>query len=285
VLRASSNVAHPATALLTARRLFTNAASYSSGQTVSLYAEIIPVAGGVSGPASSHLVLALLYPSPAGGKVVSRILRPTARQSPAIVLTQFNGFPAPSRLGAVTLPFTVAGAFTVDASGPGTFQAANAGTLPAGTLALRLPAGDVRVFVPPSTQVVLDIDLRNAAAAPAFQAVNSAGDNVGTVVVPSPGGTGRTLVSIDASEMVEVRFNVAGTVVLYGITSRRGSPETAAPLSYSGAVSTAELLPKGKWGASLFVQALDSGVTESANVVETAIGSASLISDCTFDVV
>ena len=68
------------------------------------------------------------------------------------------------------------------------------------------------------------------------------------------------------------------------MTSKRSSPETAAPLAYAGTISAADLVPKGKWGAILFVQEVDSGVPESANVVETAIGVATLVSDCTFDV-
>lgn len=281
----TSSVAHTPSKLLAARRLFSNAASYSAGQTVNLYAEVIPASGGVPATASAHFPLVLLYPFPAGGKFIPRLLRPAARQVPTTVTTQFTGFPAPSRLGSVNLPFTVAGGFTIDSASPATFQAANAGTLPAGTLALKLPAGAVRVFVPPSTQVVLDIDLRASVGALSAQAVNSAGDNVGTVNIPAPGSSGRTLVTIDASEIVELRLTIAGTVVLYGVTSKRASPETTAPLSYAGSISADELLPKGKWGASLFVQATDSGITESANLIETAIGLASLSSDCTFDTV
>ena len=44
VLQASSEVARTHTKLLAARRLFTNAASYTAGQTVNLYGEIIPPA-------------------------------------------------------------------------------------------------------------------------------------------------------------------------------------------------------------------------------------------------
>ena len=83
---------------------------------------------------------------------------------------------------------------------------------------------------------------------------------------------------------MEVRWNVAGTVVLYGISSRRASPETAGPLAYAASINASDLAPKGKWGASLFVQALESGITESANVVEMAIGAVSLVNDCTFDI-
>lgn len=285
VLAASSTAARPVTNVLTARRLFTNAASCSSGQVVNLYAEIIPATGGIAAVASSHYPLVLLYPWPAGGTAIPRMLRPTSRQTPTTVVTQFTGFPAPARVGVVRLPLVVASVFAVDADGTGLFQTANAGTLPAGTLALKLPVGTVRVFVPPSTQVILDLDLRGAAGTLGIQGVSSAGDNVGTNSVPSPGASGRTLVTIDASELVEVDLTIAGTVVLYGITSRRGSPESTSPLAYSGTVNASDLLPKGKWGASLFVQGTDSGITESANVVETAIGAASLVCDCTFTVV
>lgn len=284
VAQASSSAAHTPTKLLAARRLFSNAASYSAGQTVSLYAELIPASGGGPHLASAHVALVLLYPTPGGGRFVPRLLRPAPRQTPALVTTQFTGFPAPARLGPVDLPFVVAGAFTVDSHGAGTFQAATAGTLPAGTLALQLPVGSVRLFVPPSTRVVLDIDLRSFTGTLGAQGVNSAGDNTGTTSIPAPGPSGRTLVTIDASEMVEVRLTIAGTAVLYGVRSERGSPESTPPLSYAGSVSASELLPKGKWGASLFVQAAGSGFPESANVVETAIGAATLIRDCTFDV-
>jgi hypothetical protein len=49
-------------------------------------------------------------------------------------------------------------------------------------------------------------------------------------------------------------------------------------------VSAGDLTPKGSWGASLLVQAIDSGVPESANIVETATGQTSLVTDCTFTV-
>jgi len=282
VLQASSNVARTPTKLLAARRLFTNAASYTAGQTVNLYAEIIPATGGVPATASSHFPLVLLYPLPAGDRFIPRLLRPTARQTVTAVATQFTGFPAPARTGTVNLPFVVAGAFTVDSDGTGTFQTANAGTLPAGTLALKLPSNLVRLFVPPSTQVIIDVDRRTASAF-AAQGVNAAGDNAGTTTIPAPGSSGRTLVTVAGSELVEIQLTGAGTAVLYGVTSNRASPETTAPLSYAGSIGVSSLA-SGRWGASLFVQAIDSGLTESANVVETAIGQAGLVADCTFTV-
>jgi len=223
-----------------------------------------------------------LYPLPAGDKIVPRVLRAVARQTPTTVTTQFTGFPAPARIGAANLPVTVAGAFTVDSDGTAAFQSASAGTLPAGTLALALPSQTVRLFVPPSTQVIVDVD-RHSAASFAAQAINSAGDSVGTTTIPAPGANGRTLVTMAASEIVEVRLTGTASAVLYGVTSNRASPEAAAPLSYAGSVPVSSLA-SGKWGASLFVQAMDSGVPESANVVETAIGQAALIADCQFTV-
>jgi hypothetical protein len=83
--------------------------------------------------------------------------------------------------------------------------------------------------------------------------------------------------------LVEVRLTSAANALLFGVTSKRASPETAAPLSYSGSVK-ASALSSGHWGASLFVQEIDTGLTESANVVESAIGAATLIADCQFDV-
>lgn len=282
--QASSNSAHTPKKLLAARRLFTNSASYTGSQTINLYAEIIPAAGGAPTTASAHLPLVLLYPLGAGGKLAFRLLRPTSRQSVTAVTTQFTGFPAPARLGAVTLPFTVARSITVDSVGAGTFQAASAGTLPAGTLALKLPVGSVRLFIPASTEVVLDIDLRNFTGTLIAQGVNSAGDDTGTTTIPAAGGNGRTSVTIAGSELVEVRLTIAGAAVLYGVSCRRASPETTAPLSYAGSIAASDLTLKGKWGASLFVQAADSGFPESANVIETAIGAATLVADATFDV-
>lgn len=284
VLQAASNVPRTTTKLLAARRLFTNAASYTTGQTVNLYAELIPATGGAPGLASAHYPVVYLYPLPTGDKIVPRVLRAVARQTPTTVTTQFTGFPAPARIGVANLPFTVAGAFTVDSDGTGAFQTAGAGTLPAGTLALALPSQTVRLFVPPSTQVIIDVDRRSAASF-AAQAINSAGDSVGTTTMPAPGANGRTLVTVAASEIVEVRLTGTASAVLYGVTSNRSSPETAAaaPLSYAGSVP-ASSLASGKWGASLFVQAMDSGLPESANVVETAIGQAALIADCQFTV-
>lgn len=285
VSSASSTAVRTQSKQLLSRRLFTNAPSYTVGQVVNLYAEIIDPPGGTPVPATGRLVVALLYPVPNGGKFIPRVLRPVTRQTPTTVVSQFTGFPAPARVGATRLPFVVAGAFTVDASDTGTFQTATAGTLPPGMLALRLPVGTVRVFVPPSTQVVLDIDLRNVTGVLGIQGVNSAGVNVGMSTTPPAGPSGRTLVTIDASELVEVRLDVSGVAVLYGVTSKRASPETVAPLSFSGSVKAAELTPKGKWGVSLFVQDIESGLTESANLVETAMGAVSLLSDCEFDVV
>jgi hypothetical protein len=281
LLQASSNVPHATTKLLLARRLFTDAATYTSSQTVNLYAEIIPAAGGAPASASSHFPLVLLYPLPAGNKFVPRLLIPAARQTPSTVTVSFQGFPAPARVGNVTLPFSVQqGAFLVDSEQPGTFQSAG-GALPAGTLALKLPASVVRVFVPPSTRVILDIDLRGVSGF-AAQGVNSAGDALGTVTTAA-GSAGRTLVTIAASELVEVQLTSAANALLFGVTSQRASPESTAPLSYSGSVKASALSP-GHWGASLFVQELDSGLPESANVVETGIGAATLIADCQFDV-
>lgn len=281
-LPAASGASRATTKLLAARRLFTNAATFSTSQTVSLYAEIIPAPGGLPPTASVHFPLVLLYPLPAGSKFFPRLLRPTARQAPTAVTSQFSGFPAPARLGPARLPVAVAG-FTVDSVGTGTFQNATAGTLPAGTLALGLPAGTVRLFVSPSTQVTIDIDLRAFTGTLVAQAVSSAGDNVGTTTIPSPGANGRTLVAVAASEIVEVRLTIAGTAVLYGVTASRASPEAIAPLSYSGSIA-ASTLGTGHWGASLFVQGVETGVPESANVVETAIGATTLLSDCMFDV-
>lgn len=280
LLQASSSAARTNAQLLAARRLFTNAASYSAGQIVQLYAEIIPATGGAPATASAHLALVLLYPVATGDKVLPRVLRAVARQSVTAVFSSFQGFPAPARAGAALLPTRV-GAFGVDASLPGTYEAAPG--LPGGTLALRLPADGVRVFVPPSTQVELDLDLRGSTGPAVATAFNSAGDSVGSVST-SAGSAGRTLLSAAASEIVEVRLSGVASALLYGATSRRASPEASAPLSYGGSVAVSELSPKGKWAASLFVQALDTGLTESANIVETATGAASLINDCTFDV-
>jgi hypothetical protein len=279
LLQASSSAARTNAQLLVARRLFSSAASYSAGQTVSLYAEVIP-AGGAPATATAHLALALLYPLATGDKVITRVLRPNARQSVTTVTTSFQGFPPPARVGAAVLPALV-GSFGIDATLPATYQTAPG--LPANTLALRLPADSVRVFVPPSTQVELDLDLRGSTGPAVATAFNSAGDSVGSVST-SAGSAGRTTLTAAASEIVEVRLTGVDAALLYGATSRRASPEASAPLSYVGSVAVSELLPKGKWGASLFVQALDTGLTESANIVETAIGAASLISDCTFDV-
>ena len=282
-LQATANTARTPSKLLTARRLFTNAASYTAGQTVNLYAEVIPAPGGAAVTANAHFPIAFLYPLPAGDKFIPRLLRPTARQTPTTITTQFTGFPAPSRVGAVTLPFSVAGGFTVDSAGVGTFQAANAGTLAAGTLALKLPVGSVRLFVSPSTQVILDIDLRTFTGTLVAQGVSSAGDNTGTTTIPAPQASGRTLVTISGSEIVEVGLTIAGTAVLYGVTSKRASPETAPPLSYGASIPVSSL-SSGQWAGSLFVQTVDGGITESANVVERAIGQAALIADCLFSV-
>ncbi len=283
VVQASSSTPHAPTKLLAARRLFSDAASYTSTQTVNLYAEIIPAAGGAPAVATSHYPLVLLYPLPAGDKFIPRLLTPSARQTPATVTLTFQGFPAPSRVGSINLPFSVqGGAFVVDSDQPGAFQAAAAGALPAGTLALKLPASAVRLFVPPGTQVIVDLDLRGIPGPFQAQGVNTAGDAVGTVTTAA-GTAGRTLVTINASELIEVQLTGAANALLFGVTSKRASPETAAPLSYTGSIK-ASALTSGHWAASLFVQALDSGLAESANVVETAIGAATLIADCQFDV-
>jgi hypothetical protein len=282
VLESPTSAARAETRLLAARRLFTDAASYTTSQTINLYAEIIPASGGAPSSTSSHFALVLFYPLPAGDRFVPRLLRPAARQTPVSVTTQLQGFPAPARVGTAVLPVTV-GAFAIDADSNGTFVTPPAGQLPAGTLALALPGGTVRVFVPPSTRVDLDIDLRPAAGPFQGSAVNSAGDVVASMTTAA-GTSGRTTATAQASEIVELRLTGVSLAQLFKITSLRASPETAAPLSYVGSAKAADLaaLAHGQWGASLFVQALDSGAPESANVVERANGLQALIADCLF---
>jgi hypothetical protein len=284
VLQNTSNVARPVTKLLTARRLFSNAASYSGSQPINLYAEIIPAAGGAPAVASAHFALALLYPLAAGDRFIPRVLRRTARQTVTTLSTSFAGFPAPARAGVAVLP-ALAGGFAVDSELTGAFVAPPAGSgLAAGTFVLRLPTGSVRLFVPIGTQVVIDINLTGSAGPLAVVALNSARDQVAATFTTAPGPSGRILVTLSASEIVEVVLTGVADAQLFGVTSRRASPETAAPLAYSATISAAELVPKGKWGVSLFVQEADSGVPESANVGESAIGAAALITDCSFDV-
>ena len=285
VLQASSSAAQTQSKLLTARRLFTSAASYSTGQVVNLYAEIVPVTGGGPASPSAHYALVLLYPLPAGDRIVSRVLKSAAKQTPPSVTAQFTGFPSPAKANAAAmLPVTLSCGIGIDGDLPGTFKAVSG--LPTGTLALQLPSsagtGPVRVFVPPSTTVVLDIDPNGLSTLQA-QGKNSAGDDVGTVVTTNGTGT-RKLVTVSGSEIVEVSLTGAGAMLLCGVTSTRKPNIESAPLQYAGAVNVSDL-GKGHWGASLFVQALDSGLTESANVVETAIGVQSLIADCQFDIV
>ena len=284
VLQNNTSAARAATKVLTARRVFSNAASYSGSQPINLYAEIIPAAGGGSNLANGHFALALLYPVATGDKIVPRVLRPTARQTVTQVSTSFSGFPNPARAGAAVLP-AIAGGFAVDSDLTGTFVAPPGGSgLPASTFVLALPTGSVRVFVPIGTQVVLDINLTGSPGPLGAQAINSARDALPTTVTTAAGTGGRSLVTVSASEIVEVVLTGVANAQLFGITSRRASPETTAPLSYAGTLSAADLTPKGKWGVSLFVQDLDSGTPESANVTETAIAAASFVTDCTFDV-
>lgn len=284
VLQNSSNVARPASKMLTARRLFSNAPSYSGTQAINLYAEIIPAPGGGSSQASGHHVLALLYPVATGDKFLPRVLRPTARQTVTTVSSSFSGFPNPARAGTALLP-AIAGGFAVDSDLTGTFVAPPGGSgLPAGTFVLALPAGSVRVFVPIGTQVVLDINLAGSPGPLGAQAINSARDPIATTVSTAAGTGGRTLVTVSASEIVEVVLTGVANAQLFGITSRRASPETTAPLAYAGALTAADLSPKGTWAAILFVQTGDTGTPESANLTETAIGQASLIADCQFSV-
>jgi hypothetical protein len=143
----------------------------------------------------------------------------------------------------------------------------------------------VRLFVPIGTQVTVDINLTGSTGPLGVVALNSARDAVASTFTSAPGPSGRTLVTISASEIVEVVLSGVANAQLFGVTSRRGSPESSPPLSYAGSLPASDLLPKGKWAASLFVQAIDSGAPESANVVETSIGGGTLIPDCIFDVV
>lgn len=284
VLQNSTSAARAATKMLTARRLFTNAASYTGSQPINLYGEIIPAPGGVPASAANHFVLAMLYPVATGDKFIPRVLKPTARQTVTTVTTSFSGFPNPARAGTAVLP-AVAGGFAVDSAVNGTFVVPPGGSgLPANTFVLTLPTGNVRVFVPIGTQVILDINLTGSPGPLVAQAINSARDPIATTVTQAAGTGGRTLVTISASEIVEVSLTGVANAQLFGVTSKRTSPEPTAPVSYAGTISAADLTPKGKWGVSLFVQELDTGTPESANVAETAIGAASLIADCTFDV-
>lgn len=285
VLQAATSTAQTQSKLLAARRLFTSAASYSTGQFVNLYAEIVPATGGGLVSPSAHFPLVLLYPLPAGDRVIGRLLKPAAKQTPPSVTVQFTGFPAPAKANAfATLPVSLASGITIDCNLPGTYKAGTG--LPVGTFALQLPSSDdsnpLRVFVPPSTSVVIDIELNGLSTLHA-QGRSSAGDDVGTVATANGTGT-RKLVTVSGSEIVEVRLTGTGTMLLYGIAGTRKPNIESAPLQYAGTINVADLA-KGRWGASLFVQALDSGVAESANVVETAIGVQSLIADCQFDIV
>jgi hypothetical protein len=283
VLEAPTSAARTQNLLLAARRLFTDAASYTTSQTINLYAEIIPATGGGPATVSAHFPLVLFYPV-AGTGFVPRLLRPSARQTPASVTTQLQGFPAPARVGTAVLPVTVGG-FAIDADANGSFVNPPAGQLPAGTLALALPAGTVRIFVPPSSRVDLDIDLRPSAGPFHGSAVNSAGDVVAAMTTAA-GTSGRTNATAQASEIVELRLTGVSLAQLFKITSLRASPETAAPLSYVGSARAADLaaVAHGQWAASLFVQALDSGAPESANVVERANGAQALLADCLFTI-
>jgi len=283
VAQKSQSGAVPNSKLLTARRVFTNAASYTSSQTVNLYAEVIVAASGAPNLASAHHVLALLYPLAAGDKFIPRLMRPVARQAVTTVTTSFAGFPAPAAAGSASLPAT-SGAFAVDAALPGSFVAPPGGSgLPANTFVLKLPAGNVRVFVPIGTQVILDLDLTGIPGPLATVAVNSARDQVPATVTTAAGTGSRTLVTISASEIVEVVISGATNAQLFGVTSKRSSPEATAPLCYAASIAASDLTPKGKWGVSLFVQTSDLGLTESANLVETSIGLVSQINDTTFD--
>jgi hypothetical protein len=144
----------------------------------------------------------------------------------------------------------------------------------------------VRIFVPPSTRVDLDIDLRPAAGPFQGSAVNSAGDVVVAAMTTAAGTSGRTIATAQASEIVELRLTGVSLAQLFKITSLRASPETTAPLSYAGSANAGDLaaLTHGQWGASLLVQALENGAPESANVIERAIGAQALISDCLFTI-
>ena len=130
--------------------------------------------------------------------------------------------------------------------------------------------------------MIVDIDLR-ASSGFGATALNSAGDTVVTATIPAPGASGRTLVTLSASEIVEVRLTSPANAVLYAVTSNRASPESTAPLSYAASVPVSSLA-SGRWAGSLFVQAIDGGLTESANAVETAIGQIGLVADCLFTV-
>lgn len=283
VVSASASAPRSHSKLLAARRLFTDASSYTqaSGVNVRLYAEIVPAAGGGAVDPLAHHVVAYLYPLATGERMVARVLRPTSRQTTATATASFSGFPAPARVGVAALPVFQSG-FGVDSESPGTFVSPPSGSLAAGLLVLRLPAAPVRLFVPPSTQVVMDIDLGGSAGPMQVVALNSAGDSVGAVSTTA-GTSGRSNVSVSASEIVELRLTGVTNAQLFGVTSRRSSPETTSPLCYSGAVSVSAL-SKVRWGASLFVQELASGIPEAANVIEIASGATKLIADCAFDV-
>lgn len=283
VAQKSQTAVLPNAQVLTARRVFTNAASYSSGQTVNLYAEVVVPATGAPNLASAHHVLALLYPIATGDKFIPRVMRPVARQAVTTVTTSFAGFPAPAAAGSAALP-ALSGSFAVDAAAAGTFVVPPGGSgLPAGTFVLKLPAGSIRVFVPIGTQVILDLDLTGIPGPLTTVPINSARDQLPATVSTAPGTAGRTLVTISASEIVEVVIGGATNALLFGATSKRASPETTSPLCYAATIGAADLTPKGKWGVSLFVQTSDLGLTESANLVESSGGGVSLVNDTTFD--
>lgn len=285
VLRASTTTPQMQPRYLTTRRMFTDASTYAGTNVVQLYGEIVPSISG-SLPGSSHYALVLMYPLAAGAPAtfVPRALQPVARRSVTTVTTSFSGFPPPARLGPAVFPVTLSG-FTVDGSQNGDYLTPAAGTVPAGSFVLRPPQSGVRIFVPPCTAVDIDIDLRGTTGTISCFATSSSGFLVATAT-QSAGTSGRTKLSVAASDIVEVFVGGVTGAQLVGVTARRSSPEAAAPLCYGGTALASDLgaIAKGLWGCSLFVQSLSNGTPVSANVVETAIGSPSLLVDCSFTI-
>jgi hypothetical protein len=249
---------------------------------------------------SPRFVVAHLFPLSAPASVVRRVLDSGPAPEPADTRVTVRGFPSPAKAGDAALFPVAADPYRLDAERAGLWVG---GTLPpgapVGAVALQLPDAAVRLIVPPSTKVELEVFHRGSSVtAVAFSAagvqVGSATTNVGQNLLQILVLTGIEITSV-------VLTAAGGPGLVLGITASRPRPTpSVTPLGYTGGYDLPASATPGRWGLVVFSQTLDetplpsadpmtlagrlAGITETVNVIQGPGSALELLVDATFDV-
>jgi hypothetical protein len=246
---------------------------------------------------SPHFVVAHLFPVVSPAAVVRRVLEPGPAPEPADTRVSFRGLPAPAKAGQPAVFPVVADPFRFDAEANGAYE----GTLPAGSpanaVALKLPDEPVRLLVPPSTRVEIEVFHRGTSLTASASAASGAQHGSKTTAVGQ--NTLETLV-LEGVEIVEVLLAAAGGPgFVLGVTASRPRPTSGVvPRAYAGGFDIPTTATQGRWGVVVFAQTLDevplgnplasaqrlAGVTETVNLIEGPKAAAELLVDAVFDV-